>query len=294
MELRQLRYAVAVADPPAFHQGGGIGPGGPARALAPDQAPGAGTRHRVVRALAQRGAPDRGGRDLSPAGSPRPGGDGCRARGDRRPQGPHQRTAGARRDAGARRAGPAPAARGVSRRLSRGSTCRCARTPPATCSRWPREARSTSRSPRSMLSGPQASRLPRWSASRCWWRCRPRTALAALETVDVRQLRHETFIFFKQGTGLRAVSERATERAGFVPAWVSDQQPRPPARARQRGPRGGVRARIRRERPASAGRRGASGVARPRPNRRRGVARRPPPHAGRRRLPGPAARARQT
>jgi DNA-binding transcriptional LysR family regulator len=41
--------------------------------------------------------------------------------------------------------------------------------------------------------------------------------LAALETVDVRQLRGETFIFFKPGTGLRAVSERATERAGFVP-----------------------------------------------------------------------------
>src|SRR6201987_3725664 len=41
--------------------------------------------------------------------------------------------------------------------------------------------------------------------------------LAALETVAVRQLRGETFIFFKQGTGLRAVSERAAERAGFVP-----------------------------------------------------------------------------
>jgi DNA-binding transcriptional LysR family regulator len=41
--------------------------------------------------------------------------------------------------------------------------------------------------------------------------------LAALETVVVRQLRGETFIFFKQGTGLRAVSERAAERAGFVP-----------------------------------------------------------------------------
>jgi DNA-binding transcriptional LysR family regulator len=33
----------------------------------------------------------------------------------------------------------------------------------------------------------------------------------------LRQLRHETFILFKQGTGLRAVSERAAERAGFVP-----------------------------------------------------------------------------
>jgi DNA-binding transcriptional LysR family regulator len=41
--------------------------------------------------------------------------------------------------------------------------------------------------------------------------------LAALETVAVRQLCHETFILFKQGTGLRAVSERATEQAGFVP-----------------------------------------------------------------------------
>jgi LysR family transcriptional regulator, transcription activator of glutamate synthase operon len=41
--------------------------------------------------------------------------------------------------------------------------------------------------------------------------------LAARETVAVRQLRDETFILFKQGTGLRAVSDQATERAGFVP-----------------------------------------------------------------------------
>jgi DNA-binding transcriptional LysR family regulator len=41
--------------------------------------------------------------------------------------------------------------------------------------------------------------------------------LASQETVALRQLRHETFILFKQGTGLRAVSERAAERAGFVP-----------------------------------------------------------------------------
>ena len=41
--------------------------------------------------------------------------------------------------------------------------------------------------------------------------------LAALETVPLQQLRGETFIFFKQGTGLRAISERAAERAGFVP-----------------------------------------------------------------------------
>jgi LysR family transcriptional regulator, transcription activator of glutamate synthase operon len=41
--------------------------------------------------------------------------------------------------------------------------------------------------------------------------------LAALETVAVRQLHGETFIFFKPGTGLRAVSERAAEQAGFVP-----------------------------------------------------------------------------
>jgi LysR family transcriptional regulator, transcription activator of glutamate synthase operon len=41
--------------------------------------------------------------------------------------------------------------------------------------------------------------------------------LASLETVDFRQLRDETFILFKEGTGLRAVSERAAERAGFVP-----------------------------------------------------------------------------
>ncbi len=41
--------------------------------------------------------------------------------------------------------------------------------------------------------------------------------LAALETVAVRQLRGETFIFFNPGTGLRAVSERAAEQARFVP-----------------------------------------------------------------------------
>mgnify|MGYP001378769778 CR=1 FL=1 len=41
--------------------------------------------------------------------------------------------------------------------------------------------------------------------------------LAALETIAVRQLHGETFIFFKPGTGLRAVSERAAEHAGFVP-----------------------------------------------------------------------------
>jgi DNA-binding transcriptional LysR family regulator len=41
--------------------------------------------------------------------------------------------------------------------------------------------------------------------------------LAALETVPVERLRGETFIFFKAGTGLRAVSERAVNRAGFVP-----------------------------------------------------------------------------
>ena len=39
---------------------------------------------------------------------------------------------------------------------TRGSTCRCARTPLATCSRWPPAARSTSRSPRLMLSGLRA------------------------------------------------------------------------------------------------------------------------------------------
>jgi DNA-binding transcriptional LysR family regulator len=41
--------------------------------------------------------------------------------------------------------------------------------------------------------------------------------LASLEAVDFRQLRDETLILFKEGTGLRAVSERAAERAGFVP-----------------------------------------------------------------------------
>jgi DNA-binding transcriptional LysR family regulator len=41
--------------------------------------------------------------------------------------------------------------------------------------------------------------------------------LASLETVAVGQLSHETFVFFKEGTGLRAISERVAEAAGFVP-----------------------------------------------------------------------------
>lgn len=41
--------------------------------------------------------------------------------------------------------------------------------------------------------------------------------LASREAVALRLLRHETFILFKPGTGLRAVSDRAAERAGFVP-----------------------------------------------------------------------------
>jgi DNA-binding transcriptional LysR family regulator len=41
--------------------------------------------------------------------------------------------------------------------------------------------------------------------------------LAAHEDVDLRLLRHDTFILFKEGTGLRAVSDRAAKRAGFVP-----------------------------------------------------------------------------
>jgi len=41
--------------------------------------------------------------------------------------------------------------------------------------------------------------------------------LAAQETIAVRQLCDETLVLFKPGTGLRAVSDRAVERAGFVP-----------------------------------------------------------------------------
>ncbi|HEY0934559.1 MAG TPA: LysR substrate-binding domain-containing protein [Trebonia sp.] len=41
--------------------------------------------------------------------------------------------------------------------------------------------------------------------------------LAAQQTIGVRQLGGETFIFFKPGSGLRAVSERAAEQAGLVP-----------------------------------------------------------------------------
>jgi DNA-binding transcriptional LysR family regulator len=41
--------------------------------------------------------------------------------------------------------------------------------------------------------------------------------LAHQTSVDLRQFRHETFVFFKQGTGLRTITERAAERAGFTP-----------------------------------------------------------------------------
>lgn len=41
--------------------------------------------------------------------------------------------------------------------------------------------------------------------------------LASLGTVAVRQLSDETFVLFKAGTGLRAISERVAEAAGFVP-----------------------------------------------------------------------------
>lgn len=41
--------------------------------------------------------------------------------------------------------------------------------------------------------------------------------LASREAVALRLLRHETFILFKPGTGLRAVSDRAARQAGFVP-----------------------------------------------------------------------------
>jgi len=81
--------------------------------------------------------------------------------------------------------------------------------------------------------------------------------LASHEDVDLRLLRHDTFILFKEGTGLRAVSDQAAKRAGFVPhvgfqtsshnrllALVSEglgvgfvpasavSDPRPPGRAR--------------------------------------------------------------
>jgi DNA-binding transcriptional LysR family regulator len=41
--------------------------------------------------------------------------------------------------------------------------------------------------------------------------------LAREEPAGLRQFRHETFVFFKQGTGLRTITERAAERAGFTP-----------------------------------------------------------------------------
>jgi DNA-binding transcriptional LysR family regulator len=41
--------------------------------------------------------------------------------------------------------------------------------------------------------------------------------LASLGAVPVRKLSHETFVLFKEGTGLRAISERVAERARFAP-----------------------------------------------------------------------------
>jgi DNA-binding transcriptional LysR family regulator len=40
---------------------------------------------------------------------------------------------------------------------------------------------------------------------------------AHCKSVDLLQFRDETFVFFKQGTGLRTITERAAERAGFTP-----------------------------------------------------------------------------
>jgi DNA-binding transcriptional LysR family regulator len=41
--------------------------------------------------------------------------------------------------------------------------------------------------------------------------------LAHQESVTVRDFRQETFVFFGQGTGLRTITEKAAERAGFTP-----------------------------------------------------------------------------
>jgi DNA-binding transcriptional LysR family regulator len=41
--------------------------------------------------------------------------------------------------------------------------------------------------------------------------------LADHRPVALRAFRHETFVFFKQGTGLRTITEQAAERAGFTP-----------------------------------------------------------------------------
>lgn len=41
--------------------------------------------------------------------------------------------------------------------------------------------------------------------------------LAQRDSVALRQFRHETFVFFQQGTGLRTITEQAAEQAGFVP-----------------------------------------------------------------------------
>lgn len=41
--------------------------------------------------------------------------------------------------------------------------------------------------------------------------------LASLGAIPVRKLSHETFVLFKEGTGLRAISERVAERGRFAP-----------------------------------------------------------------------------
>ena len=117
--------------------------------------------------------------------------------------------------------------------------------------------------------------------------------LASHEAVALRLLRAR-HVHPLQGRHRAADRLRSRGQAGRVrPAHgLSDQQSRPPARPCQRGTRGGVRARLRRQQPATARACGAPGVARRRPDRRRGVARGPPAHAGGQRVPRAAARAR--
>ena len=77
--------------------------------------------------------------------------------------------------------------------------------------------------------------------------------LASQEAVAFRQLRHETFILFKEGTGLRAVSDGRPSGPGSSRAWAFRPAVTTACSPCQRRTRGGARARVRRERPATAG-----------------------------------------
>jgi len=96
------------------------------------------------------------------------------------------------------------------------SKFRCGRTRPATCSRWLRAARFISRSLPSTLSGrrPRGRPLVREPVLMA---VPASHRLAREESVALQQFRDDAFVFFKRGTGLRATTERAADQAGFTP-----------------------------------------------------------------------------